>query len=849
MGLRIRQTPSRKVRVISISIAAFVLVAQPMTNLMQIATANAISPTTTVVRPGAMNGWSAVDDNGNGGSLSFSATPSNAPLGDGSAQLKVNNASQGYMLFKAGYGGTKLADLTALSYKTNITTGTNLIAPSMQINIDRDTTDGNTSWQGRLVYEPYMNSAVHDGQWQTWNPLAGKWWLSKADKFDGLCGQANPCTIAQLTGHFANIGVNSGDAGIGFKAGSSWSSFTGSVDDFTINQDRYDFEPANGPALVSPTNNNIVSGAMVVNQWSPVDGAVKYVYESYKNAAATQLRWHEETTATQKSAANVANGTTFWWRVKAIDADGNVTAWSPLGKVTGDTVAPTVPTGGQPNGTIEPTNEFDFTWNASIDASPVTYEYQSTQNPAETGGVLTTSLWKSGVLSTPMIHSSGAGDGVWYWQVRATDSVGNKSAWSPIWHMTIDSNAPTVSIDSPTASFVTGTVTVSGSMNDANPDHYYFVVKNSNGTVVAGPKTVNSTTVTSWLWNTASVPEGNYTIVLEARDKAGHKDASSVVKKVVTVDRSAPTTMLSSPFAGQVVGGNTLELKGTVTDPSGVSEYRYQLLDSNKDNTLGNSIIGGHNEVTNDTLGSIDISNLPSGDYYVRLWAKDGLGNTSAPAYVKFTVDHTAPVVTLQADNANPMASTSVTFSGMVAGGSDLSSLKLYSGNTEIADVTNTVDSNGNWSYEFPTGFAMGDYTFRIEATDIFGNKSDELVSPQSVLALSFSQYLPGRGAGIPSDITRQLTQALTLPGTVVAAIPAANTQNGSDQDVLGTQTEKDSAVKGAADKLAAIAPTENGWKLFGIVWYWWLLILAALSAIVWRLAAWLRREDDVLPA
>jgi disulfide bond formation protein DsbB len=90
------------------------------------------------------------------------------------------------------------------------------------------------------------------------------------------------------------------------------------------------------------------------------------------------------------------------------------------------------------------------------------------------------------------------------------------------------------------------------------------------------------------------------------------------------------------------------------------------------------------------------------------------------------------------------------------------------------------------------------------------------------------------------------LARAVAIPAIVPAAVPAAQS---NDQAVLGTQTEKDSGVKGASDKLAAIAPTENGWKLFGIVWYWWLLILAAIALFVWRVVAWVRREDDVLPA
>jgi len=107
--------------------------------------------------------------------------------------------------------------------------------------------------------------------------------------------------------------------------------------------------------------------------------------------------------------------------------------------------SPSVPTLISPvNGDIEPTNDFYFTWNPSTETptSTITYEFHSSMNPAETDGVLTTGLWDSGTLTTSSIHSTGAPDGTWYWQVRAIDASGTMSAWSPVWAMTIDT-APT----------------------------------------------------------------------------------------------------------------------------------------------------------------------------------------------------------------------------------------------------------------------------------------------------------------------------------------------------------------------------------------------------------------------
>ena len=118
--------------------------------------------------------------------------------------------------------------------------------------------------------------------------------------------------------------------------------------------------------------------------------------------------------------------------------------WYP-GEVKSFTTLPIkAPTKGAPNGIYVTTNEFDFTWDASTDISTITYEFQSSLNPSQVDGVLTTGLFKSETLTTNMIHSSGASDGIWYWQVRAKDAVGNYSDWSEIWTVTIDTTPPTI---------------------------------------------------------------------------------------------------------------------------------------------------------------------------------------------------------------------------------------------------------------------------------------------------------------------------------------------------------------------------------------------------------------------
>ncbi|HET8526437.1 MAG TPA: PxKF domain-containing protein [Actinomycetota bacterium] len=209
-------------------------------------------PTTTtiVVDPANMNGWAFFNESGASGSGGFQPGPGTAPVGDGSVRLTVGDAASGHGIGVAGYGGTRLDDITRLEYRTyrsSFDAGNNL-AIAFQFPVDADLTDGNTGWQGRLVFEPYQGAggAVLEDTWQHWDMLTGKWWATGAP-VNGACPQAAPCSWAALLAQFPDAGVHPAFGGILLKAGSGWASFEGNVDRLTLGVDGtetvFDFEP------------------------------------------------------------------------------------------------------------------------------------------------------------------------------------------------------------------------------------------------------------------------------------------------------------------------------------------------------------------------------------------------------------------------------------------------------------------------------------------------------------------------------------------------------------------------------------------------------------------------------
>lgn len=215
---------------------------------------------TTVVSPRNMHGWGFYDDNTNGaGTGKMVSGPLKPPLGRGSARLFLNlntgNPSpppaDRQLLSTRAYAGTRLDSITELkyfTYRSSPDSGKNL-AITLQFDMDFDLTDGDTKYQGRLVFEPYLTSGggtIPSGEWRKWNPLAGKWYASRAP-FNEKCSQSAPCTWSQVLANWPNAGLAENTGFLHFKAGAPWPGFDGNVDAFTIGVQggtiTYDFEP------------------------------------------------------------------------------------------------------------------------------------------------------------------------------------------------------------------------------------------------------------------------------------------------------------------------------------------------------------------------------------------------------------------------------------------------------------------------------------------------------------------------------------------------------------------------------------------------------------------------------
>ena len=133
----------------------------------------------------------------------------------------------------AELAGLPLFDVDELGYCTRLDDGLRPYAVTLQINIDADVSDGDDSWQGRLVYTPSYNGAVIQGEWQCWNTLVGKWWATGGPVAQ-YAGVDNPQPLGTLLARFPKLGINRTYSTVALKAGDGWDHFVGEASPVAI---------------------------------------------------------------------------------------------------------------------------------------------------------------------------------------------------------------------------------------------------------------------------------------------------------------------------------------------------------------------------------------------------------------------------------------------------------------------------------------------------------------------------------------------------------------------------------------------------------------------------------------
>jgi len=826
---------------------AFVLAVSTLTAAVPFVVAQKAAALSAVtVTPSNANGWVGVDDNGNGGSLGYVQGPATAPLGSGSAELSVTASNQGYLLAKAGYAGLKLSDITSLSYATYVQQGNNTIAPSLQFNIVANA-DTDTSWQGRLVYEPYQNGTVTDGVWQSHDALAGKWWFSKPNLFGDNCGQGSPCTFAQITALYPNAGVSQSQPMIAFKAGSSWTTFKGNVDNLNVNGTVYNFEPEPYVPTTPPTRPSLsgnvifdsIPGVLPSNtpslgyaatstsafgdkiSFAGTDRHLSQVAVNLSSWACESNSWN----GTGANACVTTPGATFSQPVTLniynVKSDGTVgtlvgtrtQTFNIPYRPTADPTCATPTSWRDTNGNCFNGLNHVVVFDASGITVPDTIIYSVAYNTQNYGVAPTGINGPYNSLNfaiTPGVATVGTNvntDEVFWDTTYPGYTAGLKadSGWATDGNpgvaftaTTPDTTKPQVSLTSPTVSTFDSTntdlvVTATDyvALNKVVANIYKDgVLYKSTQSSASGAASYAHTIDLANVAGVGLLPVGSYSLRYNATDLAGNVSTTKTFNFTV-VDKVKPVATLVTPTA-TVTGSNSVNIKVDATDDRGLNRivaniYKDGALYKSTQSAIGGTTSGTHTATVT----------LPEGTYTIRYNASDVSGNVASTGQFTFTVDNSAPAAP---EILTPTASAYI--NGQSTSNSwttpdDIAGIAQYEVKYEFDGIPTAYHTlTANSRTQTFSGNYQGPITISVRAQDGVGNWSDWSAPVTYYYGIAAPATDNGGtqggssnpGAAPTTDDNSTPQDTTQQPQTQSVVLPPANGVNGLAA-ILGTNT------------------------------------------------------------
>ena len=378
-----------------------------------------------------------------------------------------------------------------------------------------------------------------------------------------------------------------------------------------------DYKASSGPAAPTVTAGTDSQGRPTL-KWNAVTGAAKYEVYRARSRSGEYIKYSTVTGTSYTNTSYIEDGNTYYYKVRALDANGTAGAWSSIVSVTYKQTlpAPTVTGGSDAQG--RPT----LKWNAVSGAA----KYEVYRARSRSGEYIKYST----VTGTSYTNTSYIENGnTYYYKVRALKSDGTAGAWSSIvavtYKQTLSAPAVTGGNDAQ------GRPTLTWKAVSGAAKYEVYRARSKDGDYIKY-STVTGTSYT----NTSYIENGNtYYYKVRALKSDGTAGAwSSVVSVTYKQTLSAPA----------VTGGNDAQGRPTLTwkAVSGAAKYEVYRARS-KDGTYTKYSTTTGTAYTNSSY-------LTSGTtYYYKVRALDANGNAgpySAVVSVTCRLKLTAPTVT-----------------------------------------------------------------------------------------------------------------------------------------------------------------------------------------------------------
>lgn len=382
----------------------------------------------------------------------------------------------------------------------------------------------------------------------------------------------------------------------------------------------------------------------------------------------------------------------------ARDLAGNATSAMITVAVSNDVIPPTItltsPNGGLINGVI------NINANASDNIGVVGVQF-----------LLNGTNLGSEDISSPYSFSwntNAVADGQYTLAAKARDASGNVTTTSNLnvtVHNLPDNQPPTITLTTPAAGIINGSVNVSATASDnIGVAGVQFLLNGNNLAVedVTAPFTIN--------WSTATVTDGHYILTARARDLDGNTTTTPGINVTVynNPDTESPTIALTSPASGIVAG--TVNVNATADDNISISGVQFLL----------NGIDLGAEDTIAPYSFSWNTTTIADGNYTLSARVRDIAGNTAVTPAVNITVKNDAqpPVVTLTSPSAGTVTG-SIAVSAVASDNTAVAAVQFLLNGSNLGSEDVTAPYSISWNTRT---IANGNYTLTARARDASGN-------------------------------------------------------------------------------------------------------------------------------
>ena len=281
-------------------------------------------------------------------------------------------------------------------------------------------------------------------------------------------------------------------------------------------------------------------------KWNAVTGAAKYEVYRARSMNGDYIKYSTVTGTSYTNISYIEDGNTYYYKVRALDANGTAGAWSSIVSVTyraastGTLPAPTVTGGNDAQG--RPT----LKWNAVTGAA----KYEVYRARSKDGDYIKYST----VTGTSYTNTSYIENGnTYYYKVRALDANGTAGAWSSIVSVTYKQTLPAPTVTG--GNDAQGRPTLKWNAVSGAAKYEVYRARSRSGEYIKY-STVTGTSYT----NTSYIEDGNtYYYKVRALKYDGTAGAWSSIVSVTY--RAASTGTLSAPT---VTGGNDSQGRPTL---------------------------------------------------------------------------------------------------------------------------------------------------------------------------------------------------------------------------------------------------------------------------------------------